>query len=90
MPEMIHQAVLPAAAGEELQHAIVVNLPTGERAFDLALRPVSNQGGKVIGIVPEAVETTQRVKAEEALRQSRRWRRSGSSRAGSPMISTTF
>ena len=50
----------------------VVNLPTGERAFDMALRPVRNGRGKVIGIVPEAVETTQRLKAEQALRQSQK------------------
>lgn len=70
MPEVVHEAVARAARGEIVQQAIVVNLPDGERSFDMALRPVKNDGGKVIGIVPEAVETTQRLKTEAALRQS--------------------
>ncbi len=70
MPELVHQAVQRAAAGEIIQQSIAVNLPEGERTFDMALRPVKNENGAVIGIVPEAVETTQRVQAEAALRQS--------------------
>jgi signal transduction histidine kinase len=70
MPELVRQAVQRAAAGEIIQQSIVVNLPEGERTFDMALRPVKNENGAVIGIVPEAVETTQRVQAEAALRQS--------------------
>jgi signal transduction histidine kinase len=72
MSEMVRQAVGRAAAGEAVQQAVVLNLPTGERAFDMALRPVRNESGKVIGIVPEAVETTQRLQAEQALRQSQK------------------
>lgn len=72
MPELVRQAVMRAAEGEEIQQAIVVNLPTGERAFDMALRPVRSESGKVIGIVSEAVDTTQRLKAEQALRQSQK------------------
>jgi signal transduction histidine kinase len=70
MPDTIRQAVARAAAGEAVQQSIVVNLPDGERAFDMALRPIKNGRGEVIGIVPEAVETTQRLKAEAALRQA--------------------
>jgi signal transduction histidine kinase len=70
MPDAVHQAVMRAAAGEIIQQSITVNLPDGERTFDMALRPVKSEAGAVIGIVPEAVETTQRVKAETALRQS--------------------
>ena len=70
MPERIREAVSRAGAGEMVQESIVVNLPDGERTFDMALRPVKNDKGKVIGIVPEAVETTDRLKAEAALRQS--------------------
>jgi DNA-binding response OmpR family regulator/nitrogen-specific signal transduction histidine kinase len=72
MSELAREAVARAAAGDDIQHAVVLNLPTGERAFDMALRPVRNESGKVIGIVPEAVETTQRLKAEQALRQSQK------------------
>ncbi|MGB7038025.1 MAG: response regulator, partial [Xanthobacteraceae bacterium] len=70
MPEDIRQAVARAAAGENVQQSVVLNLPDGERMFDISLRPVKNERGAVVGIVPEAVETTQRVQAEAALRQS--------------------
>jgi DNA-binding response OmpR family regulator/nitrogen-specific signal transduction histidine kinase len=72
MPDLVRQAVSRAAAGENVEEAVVLNLPTGERAFDMALRPVRNQNGQVVGIVPEATETTQRLKAEQALRQSQK------------------
>jgi DNA-binding response OmpR family regulator len=70
MSEQVRAAVSQAAAGEIVQQSVVLNLPDGERSFDMALRPVKNDKGAVVGIVPEAVETTQRVKAEAALRQS--------------------
>ncbi|HEX4408790.1 MAG TPA: response regulator [Xanthobacteraceae bacterium] len=70
MPEAVREFVARAAKGESVQQSIVVNLPDGERAFDMALRPVKNDRGDVIGIVPEAVETTQRLQAEAALRQA--------------------
>ena len=72
MPEIIREAVGLAAAGHDAERAIVVHLPSGEHSYDLSLRPVRNQSGEVLGIIPEAMETTQRVKAEEALRQSQK------------------
>ena len=72
LPELMRHAVDRAAAGEESEHAVLLNLPTGERAFDMALRPVRNPRGQIVGIIPEAVETTQRLKAEQALRQSQK------------------
>ena len=36
------------------------------------MRPIRSHGGKVSGIVPEAVETTQRLQAEQALRQAQK------------------
>jgi signal transduction histidine kinase len=70
MPEQVRAMVESAAAGEIAQQSVVLNLPDGERSFDMSLRPVRSGTGAVIGIVPEAVETTQRVRAETALRQS--------------------
>ena len=61
-----------AAQGQTVQQSILLKLPTGERAFDFALRPVKNEVGDVIAIIPEAVETTGRIKAEEALRQAQK------------------
>lgn len=72
MADLVKQAVARASAGESVQHAIVLNLPAGQRSFDMALRPVRSDRGDVIGIVPEAIETTQRLKAEEALRQAQK------------------
>lgn len=72
MPAEVERLVSRAAAGEEIEQAVVLNLPTGERAFEMSLRPVRNQKGEVVGIIPEAVETTQRLKAEHALRQSQK------------------
>ena len=37
-----------------------VNLPIGTRRFDYSLRPVFNGRGEVIGVVPEAVDITDR------------------------------
>jgi DNA-binding response OmpR family regulator/nitrogen-specific signal transduction histidine kinase len=70
MSDTVKQGVTRAAEGEMVQQSVVLKLPDGERSFDMALRPVKSDAGRVIGIVPEAVETTQRLKAEAALRQS--------------------
>ena len=72
MPEAVQQAVQLAAEGQTVQRSILLKLPTGERAFDFALRPVKNERGDVIAIIPEAVETTGRIKAEDALRQAQK------------------
>ena len=61
-----------AAEGQTVQRSILLKLPTGERAFDFALRPVKNERGDVIAIIPEAVETTGRIKAEDTLRQAQK------------------
>ncbi|MGH6672783.1 MAG: response regulator [Xanthobacteraceae bacterium] len=72
MPDAIRADVERAAGGDSVQRSLVLDLPDGERTFDMALRPVKDGRGKVVGIVPEAVETTQRLKTEEALRQSQK------------------
>ena len=51
---------------------MTVNLPTGVRSFDFTMRPVKDEGGFVVAIVPEANETTARVKAEDELRQAQK------------------
>ncbi|HXC54879.1 MAG TPA: PAS domain-containing protein [Rhizomicrobium sp.] len=72
MPELVKAAIPLVASGQEVRREIVVNLPTGTRAFDFALRPVVNSAGETIAIVPEAIELTERRAAEEALRQSQK------------------
>ncbi len=70
MPELARAAVSQALQGRAIRQDIVVNLPTGRRSFDFALRAIRDQHGAIIAIIAEAVETTGRLQAEEALRQA--------------------
>ncbi|HEY0301036.1 MAG TPA: ATP-binding protein, partial [Rhizomicrobium sp.] len=72
MPELVKAGVEAAAAGRLVRAEIAVNLPTGRRAFDFSMRPVRDEDGRVVGIVPEATELTERRAAEEQLRQSQK------------------
>lgn len=73
MPEMIKQAVATVAAGGTIRRELHLNLPVGGwRWFDFQMRPVHDAQGQVIAIVPEAVEITERRKAEEAFRQAQK------------------
>ena len=72
LSEQIKTAIPLVAAGEVFRREIEVNLSTGRRAFDLALRPVVNPAGAVIAIAPSAMELTERRAAEEKLRQSQK------------------
>jgi PAS domain S-box-containing protein len=58
--------------GEEMRGEIQLRLPIGERYFDFAMRPLLDQHGAIIGAVPEAVDITERRKADEALRQAQK------------------
>ena len=69
----VRDGIARAAAGDIVTHsALPLNLPTGVRTFDFALRPVRNEAGEVIAILSEANEITARVKAEEELRQAQK------------------
>jgi PAS domain S-box-containing protein len=72
MPQQVEAAIPAVTAGEMVRQEIVVNLPTGRRAFDFSMRPVFNTAGDVIAIVPEAMELTERRAAEEQLRQAQK------------------
>ncbi|MGA1797710.1 ATP-binding protein [Sphingomonas sp. 4RDLI-65] len=72
MPDRIRDAVHLTRAGTLFEREVVLHLPTGVRSFDLSMRPVVDASGKVIGIVPEGAETTQRRQAEESLRQAQK------------------
>ncbi len=73
MPDAIRDAIPKVAGGEIIRHEVRVNLPEGGwRWFDFAMRPIRDSHGEIFALVPEAVETTQRRKAEEALRQSQK------------------
>lgn len=72
MRDAVLAAFLTVMKGEEVQIAMKLRLPIGERYFDFAMRPLRDQHGAVIGAVPEAIDITERRQGEEALRQSQK------------------
>jgi signal transduction histidine kinase len=82
MPELVKAAVVHVAAGNSANVAITLNLPTGVRSFDFSMRPVKDDDDKVVALVPEAVDTTTRVRAEQALQQAQKIEAIGSLTGG--------
>ena len=72
MPEMVREAIRAVAKGDNMRRRIDVQLPIGPRTFDFSMRPVKDERGTVIGIVPEAVDMTPVLETEERLRQSQK------------------
>jgi len=72
VPAVVCQAVLEAAAGNASRHELDLLLPTGKRTFEFSFRPLLDHQGTITAVVSEAVETTARRQAEEALRQSQK------------------
>ncbi|WP_166766473.1 response regulator [Xanthomonas euroxanthea] len=70
--DSVVEAIVAAAAGHASRHEFNLNLPTGRRSFDFSFRPLLDYQGTVTAVVSEAVETTARRQAEEALRQSQK------------------
>ena len=69
---LVDQAVAAAAKGHSSLHALDLELPTGRRSYDFSFRPLLDAEGAVTAVVSEAVETTARLQAEHALRQSQK------------------
>ncbi|MCW6027078.1 PAS domain-containing protein [Stenotrophomonas sp. SRS1] len=72
VPQVVCAAVDQAAAGTASRHELELRLPTGKRAFEFSFRPLLDHNGQITAVVSEAVETTARRQAEEALRQSQK------------------
>jgi PAS domain S-box-containing protein len=73
MPDAIRNAVARVATGDRYIRSLRLDLPIGGwRWYDFAMRPIADEAGKVVTIVAEAIETTGRRQAEEALRQSQK------------------
>lgn len=70
--EKVRAALAQVVAGEDFREEFTLALPLGNRTIDLGMRPVRSGDGRVRGIVPEAVDITERRQAEEALRQSQK------------------
>jgi PAS domain S-box-containing protein len=72
MSEDVRRFFADVMRGEEVKAEMHLHLPTGDRYFDFAMRPLRDQHGDIIGAVPEAVDVTERRQSEEALRQSQK------------------
>ncbi len=72
MAELVKEGVAKAASGQTVRHEVTLNLQGEDRVFDFSLRPVVDQAGSVLGIVPQAMELTEQRRAEEALHQSQK------------------
>jgi len=72
LPEQVEAAVARVAAGETFRQEVPVDLPRGKCVFDFAMRPVFNGAGRVIAIVPGAIDLTERRAAEAQLRQAQK------------------
>jgi PAS domain S-box-containing protein len=70
--EIVADGFASVMRGESMRRELLLQLPAGERYFDFAMRPVFDQHGAITGVLPEAVDITERRQAEEALRQSQK------------------
>ncbi|MGN6356821.1 MAG: PAS domain S-box protein, partial [Novosphingobium sp.] len=70
--DRIRAAIGAVGQGGDYRREIVLPLASGPRTLDFAMRPVRGGDGRIRGIVPEAVDITERRQVEEALRQSQK------------------
>jgi PAS domain S-box-containing protein len=71
-PKTVADGFASVIRGESVRKEMLLHLPIGDRYFDFAMRPVFDQRGAITGVLPEAVDITERRQAEEALRQSQK------------------
>ena len=71
-PQVVQQAMVKALKGDHVSQLLAINIVAGLRTFDFSMRPVRNHEGEVVGIVPEALDVTSRLQAEEALRHAQK------------------
>lgn len=72
MHSMVMACVASASEGNSDNLSMRLQLPKGTRSFDFSIRPVLDEAGSVVGIVPEAVDSTARLEAEQALQQAQK------------------
>jgi PAS domain S-box-containing protein len=71
MPEMVRGVIEGAAAGRSGRTEVALIRPSGETInFDFSLTPVLDSDGKVVYLVPEGRDISERKRAEQALLQS--------------------
>jgi PAS domain S-box-containing protein len=67
VPEEVRADLERAKTGQTVQRELTLNLPIGRRTFDFSLRAALDDQGAVVGIVPEAVDITERKSNAEQL-----------------------
>lgn len=70
--DVVRDRFADIARGETLRRELIVNLPSGPRTLDLSLRPMRGGANEVVAVVMEAMDITERRRAEVALRQSQK------------------
>ena len=72
MPDKIRETVERVAKGESVQFPLLVQLPAGEQLHEFSMRPAFDESGKVVALVPESIDVTTRVRAEQSLQQAQK------------------
>ena len=70
--ETVKAAMANVAAGATESFSLSLEQARGMRHFDFSIRPMRDNAGAVIGMVPEALDKTDRLKVEQALHQSQK------------------
>ncbi|WP_437742381.1 PAS domain S-box protein [Sorangium sp. So ce1504] len=68
--ERIRAAVAEAAAGRLVRDEIDVIGATGRRWIDFSIKPITDDRGRVVMLIPEGRDMTERKQMEQALRES--------------------
>lgn len=69
---VVADATESALSGKEVRQEFELNLATGLRSFSYSFRPIFGDDGAVDSVLCEAVETTDRRRAEHALHQAQK------------------
>jgi PAS domain S-box-containing protein len=68
--EIVRRAIMLAATGEQVRFETPMTTPSGHaKTFDISFRPIRDERGKVIFIVPTALDITDRKLAEEHIQR---------------------
>ncbi|KYF55160.1 hypothetical protein BE04_08845 [Sorangium cellulosum] len=66
----VRAAVAEAAAGRLVRDELDVIGPSGRCSIDFSLKPITDERGRVVMLIPEGRDITQRKQTEQALRES--------------------
>jgi PAS domain S-box-containing protein len=73
LAEQTRMDIATVRSGQRVQREIVINLPPlGLRYCDISMRPVIDATGRVVGIIREAIDLTERRIAEHQLHQAQK------------------